>query len=400
MDAPRFAEPGRATSRTARRRTGAAWPGGREAAESVAATLVAVLTAALLHDQPGVESRGVDLVAVLVIAVACAPIAFRRTAPRASACVALTVTVGVSLADYPMTACYLFSLALVARATSQADVRLTGSLGVFSGVAVAVRAVAETTASPVLAAVGGFAVGMLPALIGERLRAERARTRDARELARRTDELHDREIQRAVDEERLRIARDVHDITGHHLSAISLRAAGAARTTPDPMARAALDQIHELTGEALGQTKRVLGVLRSSAPAALAPPPRLADVRALMEPARASGVAVEVAVRGDARPLTDTVEVSAYRVIQESVTNVVRHADATTVHVGIDYGPDRLTVTVDDDGRGRPDQPVRPGGGIEGMRERMTILGGGLAAGPREQGGWSVRATLPLESRA
>jgi signal transduction histidine kinase len=337
---------------------------------------------------------------VLLIVVACAPVALRRTAPRVSACSALAATVAISLFDYPMTACYLISLGLVAHAASQSDVRLIGTLGVFSGVAVAVRAAAASDVSSTpLAAIGGFAVGMMPALIGESLRAERARTRDAHELARRTEELRDRDVARAVDAERLRIARDVHDITGHHLSAISLRAAGAAHTTPDPMSRTAFEQIHALTTEALGQTKSVLGVLRTAAPAALAPAPRLADVEALLAPARAAGIAAGLTVRGDVRPPGDAIEVSAYRVVQEAVTNVMRHADARTADVVIAYGPGALTVSVDDDGTARPGRPVPRGGGIEGMRERVALLGGNFAAGPRAAGGWSVRATFPLEAR-
>jgi signal transduction histidine kinase len=374
----------------------------RDAAEAAAAALVAVLVAALVQGQPGFESRGVDVAAVLLIAVACAPVAFRRTAPLASACTALTATVAFSLLNYPMTACYVLALVLVAHAASQSDVRRTSTLGVYSGVAVAVRAVAESAASSTpLAAIGGFAVGMVPALIGESLRAERARTRDAHELARRTEELRDRDVARAVDAERLRIARDVHDITGHHLSGISLRAAGAARTTSDPMARTAFDQIHELTTEALDETKRVLSVLRTEGvPAALAPSPRLAHVEALLAPARAAGIAAGLSLRGHVRPLGDAVEVSAYRVVQEAMTNVVRHADARTADVVVAYGPSALTVTVEDDGTGRTDRPARPGGGIEGMRERVVLLGGELAAGPRDTGGWSVRASLPLKADA
>jgi signal transduction histidine kinase len=379
MAADRSTEPGAAPSPA--RLRGHGWPAARDAAEAAVAGLVAVLVGALIHDQPGVESRGVDAVAVLLIAAACAPVAFRRTAPLAAAGVAVAVTAVASLGDYPVTACYVVSLVLVAHATSQADVRLNGALGVFSGTALAVRAVVGAESSPVLAAIGGFAVGMLPALVGESLRAERVRTRDAHELARRTEELRDRDVARAVDAERLRIVRDVHDITGHHLSAIALRAAGAAGATHDPVARTALEQIHGLTAEALGQTKRVLGVLRTEAPAARSPSPRLADLEALLIPARGAG------------------RVAAYRVVQEAVTNVMRHADARVLDVVVAYDPAALTVTVEDDGVGRIDRPVRPGGGIEGMRERVALLGGEFAAGPRAAGGWSVRATFPLEAR-
>ena len=186
----------------------------------------------------------------------------------------------------------------------------------------------------------------------------------------------------------------MHDITGHHLSAISLQAAGASRATSDPVARGALERIHRLTSGALGQTRRALGVLRESEPAALAPTPRLEHVEQLLEPARDAGLAVDLRVDGAGRPLSDEIEVCAYRVVQESLTNVVRHASATAVHVRVAYGERELLVTVDDDGVGGPG---RPGGGIEGMRERVAIVGGSFAAGPARHG-WSVRASIPLDA--
>jgi signal transduction histidine kinase len=240
--------------------------------------------------------------------------------------------------------------------------------------------------------------------VGERLRAERVRSRDARELARRVEELRDRDVERAVAEERLRIARDVHDITGHHLSAISLQAAGAGRTTGDPLARETFERIHRLTSEALGQTRRALGVLRhedEDGAAAPPPPPRIASVEPLLGPARAAGIAAELSVEGDVRELPETVEMCAYRVVQESLTNVVRHADARSVRVVVAYGPATLRIAVDDDGRGGAADggpPVRGGSGIEGMRERLALVGGELTTGPGGPlGGWSVRAVVPLE---
>ncbi len=202
--------------------------------------------------------------------------------------------------------------------------------------------------------IGGLAIGATPVLIGDAIRSERERTREAREFARRIAELRDRDVERAVVEERLRIARDVHDITGHHLSAISLQAAGASRATSDPVARGALERIHRLTSEALGQTRRALGVLRESEPAALAPTPRLEHVEQLLEPARDAGLAVDLRVDGAGRPLSDEIEVCAYRVVQESLTNVVRHASATAVHVRVAYGERELT------GHGRRRRRRRP----------------------------------------
>ncbi|HST38279.1 MAG TPA: histidine kinase [Conexibacter sp.] len=319
--------------------------------------------------------------------------------PAAGAVLALLGALLCDTLDSPATGpLIVVALGLVGLAASRDGVRLTRTLGVFSGAVLALLAFLTSDADGLLAPISGFAIGMLPALIGEQLRAERIRARDANELARRVEELRDRDIGRAVAEERLRIARDVHDITGHHLSAISLQASGAGGKTADLEARAAFDRIHGLTTEALGQTRRALGLLRrESDGAALAPSPRLAHVEELFAPTRAAGIDVDLCVEGDPRGLTETIEMCAYRVIQESLTNVARHAAARMVRVVVDYGETALRLNVLDDGSGRG--PVRPGGGIEGMRERVALVGGELAVGPQDGGGWAVSATLPLADR-
>lgn len=401
MSARRFAEPAAGAAKPVSppgRRDEQGLPSAGDVLGAAVIAAVCVGLSLLADDDISRTQRDFDLVAVALTVAACAPVAFRRTEPLVAAVVSLTIALAGTLRDYPMTAATLVALGLVAHATGRAEARLTGSLGVFSGLVLMVSALSTASADHALVAIGGFAVGMLPALVGEKFRAERARTRDATELARRVEELRDRDVQRAVAEERLRIARDVHDITGHHISAISLQAAGAGRTTPDPVARAAFERIHGLTTEALGQTRRALGVLRREAePATVAPPPRLANVDHLLEPARSAGIDVELRVEGAERELSETVEMCAYRVLQESLTNVVRHAGARTVRIVVGYGEEALTVAVEDDGDGSGGRPVRAGGGIEGMRERVALVGGELAAGPRDGGGWSVRATLPLE---
>jgi signal transduction histidine kinase len=373
------------------------WPSTRDVALTLLVAVICMAVTVGFQDESS-EGRDFGAVAALLTVVACAPIAFRRSVPVATAVVALSVALLGVVLDYPMTGAILVGLGLVGLATSRAEVRMTGTLGVFSGAVIATIAAMMADDYLLIPVISGIAVGMLPALVGERLRGERVRSRDARELARRVEELRDRDVQRAVTEERLRIVRDVHDITGHHLSAIALQSAGAGRTTSDPVARASFERIHGLTAEALGQTRRALGVLRhESEPAALAPPPRLAHVGRLLEPARAAGIHVDLRIDGSAHELSETVEMCAYRVIQESLTNVVRHAGATSAQIVLGYGDDALTVTVSDDGPGGHGGPTRNGSGIEGMRERVALVGGAFAAGPRDAGGWSVHATLPLE---
>jgi signal transduction histidine kinase len=348
------------------------------------------------HPAPG--DRGPDLLGVLLAVAACAPVAVRRAHPLASAVVALSLA-GVALAlGYAVIAPVLVGLALCGWVAFGSARRVAVPLALYAGAAMAVAVAITDDGNPLpMRIVIGAAIGVSAVLIGDAIRSERERTREAQESGKRIAQLRDRDVARAVAEERLRIARDVHDITGHHLSAISLQAVGAGRTTTDPVARAALERIHRLTSEALGQTRRSLGVLRGSEPvrpAPRVPTPRLAHVEGLLGPARDAGLAVDLRLGTADRPLSDEIEVCAYRVVQEALTNVVRHAGARRVRVDVSYGERELLIAVEDDGIGGPG---RPGGGIQGMRERVAIVGGTFAAGPADPG-WSVRASLPLDA--
>ena len=357
-----------------------------------------VLLTAMLRGDPVENHRAFDGLALALIVVGFIPIVLWRVQPMIPAITALVVMFVGTTIGYTFVGPIILAIALVGWAACRAEASATWTLGLFAGLTFAVVMFVKSEQGSVLAAIGGFAIGMVPALVGDQLRAERLRARSAQELARRVEELRDGDVQRAVAEERLRIARDVHDITGHHLSAIALQSAGAGRTTKDPDARAAFERIHGLTSEALRQTRRSLGVLRASEPAELAPPPRLEHLEQLLERVRAAGLDVQLRVEGDVRALSETAEMSAYRVVQESVTNVMRHAAAGTVEVVVAYGAETLTLTVEDDGRGGSD--ARTGSGIEGMRERVALVGGSLTAGAINGHGWTVSATLPLEEAA
>jgi signal transduction histidine kinase len=359
--------------------------------DAVLVTALCLVVSRLLGSDPADGDRAFDGLALVLVVAAALPFAVRRALPLAPAISALSVSLVGQLLGYTLTGPMFFALAMVGVASARTGARTTRWLGAGSGVTFAIVLASRSDSGPAFAAVGGFALGVVPALIGERLRVERARALAAHELARSVEALRDHDVQRAVAEERLRIAREMHDITGHHLSAISLQAAGAGRLTEDAGARGAFERIHALTREALGQTRHALGALREEPE--LAPQPRLAHVERLLEPARADGIEAGLRVDGAVRDLPDAVELCAYRIVQESLTNVIRHAGARSVRVAIGYGADALTLAVEDDGAGG--EPGA-GGGIEGMRERVAIVGGELAVGPRDDGGWSVRATLPL----
>ncbi|MGW0824762.1 sensor histidine kinase [Streptomyces sp. NPDC002845] len=194
---------------------------------------------------------------------------------------------------------------------------------------------------------------------------------------------------RRAGEERLRIARELHDSLTHSISIVKLQAGVAvhlARKRGEEVPPALL-AIQEASGEAMRELRATLEVLRTDEPTGT---PAL-----LVERARAAGLTVDLTVTGDERPLTAAVDRAAYRIVQEGLTNAARHAGPAKVSVQLDYGAEKLAIRVDDDGCADPARPPAPGTGLTGMRERVTALGGSLDAGPRADGGFSVRAELP-----
>jgi signal transduction histidine kinase len=233
----------------------------------------------------------------------------------------------------------------------------------------------------------------------------------------------------AVAEERARIARELHDVVAHSVSVMVVQAGAARRTlaTSPAQATTALGQIESTGRQALVEMRRLLGLLRDGdhEDAALTPQPGLAHLESLAEAAREAGLPVEVEVEGEPRPLPAGIDLSAYRIVQEALTNSLKHAGPARARVRVCYGREALEVQVSDDGAGHSAPArdgaglamvrLRPGGllevtspaapaggggnGLIGMRERVAMFGGSLEAGPRPGGGYRVAAHLPLDSR-
>jgi signal transduction histidine kinase len=205
----------------------------------------------------------------------------------------------------------------------------------------------------------------------------------------------------AVGDERARIARELHDVVAHSVGVIVLQAQGARRVFErDPeRAREALESIERTARTALADMRGSLGVLRrGDDERALAPQPGIDDLNQLIEEARAGGLTVELAVEGERVPLPQGIDLSAYRIVQEALTNVIKHAGRAHARVTLRYLEDELEVEVADDGRGPPGGAADGSGlGIIGMRERVEAHGGRLAAGAGTDGGFLVRASLPLD---
>lgn len=210
----------------------------------------------------------------------------------------------------------------------------------------------------------------------------------------------DEEARRAVSDERAHIARELHDVIAHSVSVIVVQAAAADDVfdeRPD-QARAALRSIERSGREAMTELRRLLGAVRPEVEAhPTGPQPGLDRVEELAEPLRAGGLAVSVTREGEAAGLPAGVDLSAYRIVQEALTNTLRHARATQAEVTLRYGADAVELEVLDDGDGiSAGEAGSSGQGLVGMRERATLLGGTLEAGPLAQGGYRVRAHLPL----
>jgi len=206
-----------------------------------------------------------------------------------------------------------------------------------------------------------------------------------------------RQTEQATAAERARIARELHDIVAHHLSVIVLQAAGA-RASGQP-AGTTLEKIENSARQALAETRRLLGVLRDpDEEAGLAPQPGIGDLDALAASVQAAGLPVNLVIDGDRAAVPAAVDVSAYRIVQEALTNVLKHAGPARADVTIGCARDTVTIEITDNGIGEPG-PLTPadGHGLAGMRERAAVFGGELAAGPRAGGGFAVRARLPLD---
>ena len=243
---------------------------------------------------------------------------------------------------------------------------------------------AQTSVGAILAAI--------PLLSGAIVRARRSSRTELAQQARRL------EGERALLTERQRIARELHDIVAHHMSVIAIQAE-APRKVANPPAEL-VESFADIRASALSgldELRRLLGVMRSSG-ADTAPQPGLAELEGLLDSARSGGVAVTSSVSGTARALPQGIDLSAYRIVQEALSNAMRHAPGSAVRVELAYAPSALVIKVRNDACAAPDghaDEEGAGHGLIGMRERAVMLGGHLEAGPTEDGGFLVSAVLP-----
>jgi signal transduction histidine kinase len=246
---------------------------------------------------------------------------------------------------------------------------------------------------------GAFVV-LLPWGTGQFLRERGARERAYRDRAERLDAQREQRATTAAHGERARIARELHDVIAHCVSVMVIQAGGArtVMNSEPERAEASLRSVERAGREALAEMRRLLGALENgNDPRALAPQPGLADIDDLISRTRAAGLATDLLVEGDAAMLSPALDLCAYRIVQEALTNAIKHAGPATAEVRVRWARDTLELEVSDDGGGPiATNGVSGGHGIAGMRERAALHGGSIRVGAGSEGGFAVRARLPL----
>jgi signal transduction histidine kinase len=368
-------------------------------ADAALAAVLAVVTVMSIHvDDRNDASETMTAWAGGLLAVQFAALVWRRRAPVAVAIVVGAAAFAYGSANLPDPAInFPFALAVYSVAAFRPRrVSVPFAVAIVLVAAVVLALDEQADAADVVV---NYFVGLTSWVVGDTMRGQRER---AELLAARRDDA----AERAAADERVRIARDLHDVVAHHISVIAVQAEAAQEVAATDPARAsqAMATVSDTARAALGELRRALGVLRSEA--GRSPQPQLAAVDDLVDSVRRAGLAVDVRTTGEARPVDGVVGVTAYRVVQEALTNVLRHAPASRARVDLDFCDGALVVTVADDGRGARAPRRGSGGGARGgsggghgligMRERVAAVGGELDVGPAPDGGFNVRARLPL----
>ena len=369
------------------------WTGDAALALGIAVVQIAATALAGRH-QPDRESF--DVLAVLLLAAGPVALIVRRRFPVPVLAWTFATTFLYVALDYARGPVFFALIVAFLTAVVSGHRRMAwGSLAVGY---VAFLWFADGEGAPSwIAALGLLAWFIVLATAGEIVRGRLERRADA---ARAQEE----EARRRASEERLRIARELHDVLAHNISLINVQAGVALHLMEErpEQARTALTAIKGASKDALGELRSVLDVLRQGDEGVpRTPTAGLDDLDRLVAGAAAAGIDVRVVTEGTPRAVPPGVDLAAFRIVQEALTNVTRHAGQATATISLTYGDDHLTVEVDDDGRVPPGPVNGSGGGngIRGMQERAAALGGRLDAGPRPGGGFRVRAHLPLHVR-
>lgn len=343
------------------------------------------------------EWRGPDAVNAAVVPSMALSLAWRRTRPLAVLAVVVGGYAGLSLA-FGATQSWSFTfitiIALYSAVVYAGRPLLAAALAT---VGVVIASLTDPLIDSFGAAIWGPSLMVLTVVAGLTGRAVRARTRALEDRAETLDREEQRRAAEAAAEERRRIARELHDIISHSLGVVVLQAGAAERVVDrDPeRAREVLQSIRATGQEAIGEMGTLLGLLDDTPRTSREPQPSLSDLDALVSRMRDAGLSVDLVIEGQRRSLPAALELSAFRVMQEALTNAIKHASGAHVRAILRYTPTELQVDVSNAGAAGA---VGMGSkrGLAGMRERVEVFGGTLEAGPQPGGGWMLRAAFPL----
>ncbi|HEY1919682.1 MAG TPA: sensor histidine kinase [Streptosporangiaceae bacterium] len=348
---------------------------------------------------PVTGHRHLDALGIALLAVSALALAGRRQRPVPVLVVTAVVVMLYYLLGYPYGLSFL-SLYVAFFTAVISGHRLAAWVG---AVVVSANLWMSSLARPTIdSSVIAWTVAclLIVLVIGEVVRLRRAYLDSLRQRAIEAERTRDEEGRRRVSEERLHIARELHDLIGHNISLINVQASvGLHLLDRQPeQAAAALTAIKQASKDTLDELRLVIGAVRGAGEGSPRRPTRgLADLDPLVATAVAAGLDVRMEVVGTPRPVPAGLGLTAFRIVQESLTNVRRHAGPATAAVRLEYRDDELTVAVEDDGQGPAQPPRRGGNGLAGMRERAAAAGGQFEAGPRPGGGFRVTARLPLD---
>jgi signal transduction histidine kinase len=337
------------------------------------------------------SATNLDLLGYALLVAGGLALAAGRRAPREVLAVTGVCAVGYQAAGFDVPAvAFLFAVYAAVRAGHR-TITVLASVAMLAALPLVALASLHDLGEAFARARGALELAWLIAAgaAGEALRQAERRADEAERTREET-------ARRRADEERLHIARELHDSLTHQISVIKVQAEAAvhvARKRGEPVPEALL-AIRDAGREATRELRATLEALRDDG---TTPPQGLGHVPELVERARTTGLDATLTIEGQRHEVPAAVGRTAYRIVQESLTNIARHAAAATASVRIDYRPDSLAIRVDDDGKATPDNAPTPGVGLLGMRERVTALGGRLRAEPRGEGGFTVQAELPVD---
>ncbi|WP_328469498.1 sensor histidine kinase [Streptomyces sp. NBC_00448] len=333
-----------------------------------------------------------------------APLAVRRRAPAAAAALVAAICLAMWLADVVAIAAVLAVLIMLYSLGAWERRRWLLVAALVVGESGVVMAVAQWTPQGRQWLTALMATGTVTAalVIGLYVRTRRAYLASMIERAETAERDRDHQARIAVAEERTRIAREMHDVIAHSLAVMITLNDAAVATTPEGPVRDTVTQASEVGRQALGEMQRMLGVLRGAGAAGLVPQPGVAQLTDLISIARSAGLTAELAISGETGDLAPTTQLTIYRIVQESLTNVLKHGrNVRRVVVTLAYRDDRVRIRITNDGESATPPPrAATGHGLAGMRERSTLYQGEFHAGPTRSGGWEVLADLAVTDPA